>query len=156
MQKCMCFIDMSDALTGPLWTTRGKVKNPKTSATLHGNASRKCKMSATLHGNALFVRMVQMGLPKRVPKKRPKPSILRCFRSCLEPHRSTRVAHTKKWSSPKWRQRAPIASAQSIHFSDEFSRFWSFASASGAPFFFDSLSTYAKMHWFYTYLGRPH
>ena len=120
MQKCIGFINVVDALTGPCWTTQGKVKNPKTSATLHGNASQKCKMSTTLHGNAFLVRMVQVGLPRRVPKKRPKPFILSCFRSLLEPHWSTRGAHTKKWSSPSGRQRALIASAQSIDFSNGF------------------------------------
>ena len=116
--KMQWFYTCLDALTGPCWTTQGKVKNPKTSATLHGNASQKCKMSTTLHGNAFFVRMVQVGLPRRVPQKRPKPFILRCFRSLLEPHWSTRGAHTKKWSRPSGRQRATIASAQSIYFSN--------------------------------------
>ena len=79
MQKCIGFIDISDGLTGPCWATQGNVKNRKTSATLHGNASGKCKTSGTLHGNAFFVHMVQIGLSKRVPKKSPKPFILTCF-----------------------------------------------------------------------------
>ena len=70
---------MSDALAGPCWATQENIKNPKTSAALHGNASGKCKTSAALHGNVFFVRMVQIGLPKRVPPKRPKPFILRWF-----------------------------------------------------------------------------
>ena len=48
-------------------------------------------------------------------------------------------------SSPSGRQRAPVASAQSIHFSNHFSIVWSFVSTSGMPFFFDSFSKYAKM-----------
>ena len=79
MQKCIGFIDISAALTGPCWATHGNVKNPKTSATLHGNASGKCKTSAALHGNAFFVHMVQIGLPKRVPPKSSKPFILKCI-----------------------------------------------------------------------------
>ena len=63
---------MSDALTGPCWATQENIKNPKTSVALHENASRKCKMGASLHRKAFFVRMVQIGLPKRVPPKRPK------------------------------------------------------------------------------------
>ena len=70
---------MSDALTGPGWTTQGNMRNPKTSATLHENASRKYKTSAALHGNVFLVGMVQIGLPKRVPQKCPKPFILNCF-----------------------------------------------------------------------------
>ena len=69
---------MSDALAGPCWATQENIKNPKTSVALHENASRKCKTSAALHGNVFLVGMVQIGLPKRVPKKRPKPFILNC------------------------------------------------------------------------------
>ena len=47
------------------------MKNPKTSATLHENASRKSKTSAALHGNMFLVGMIQIGLPKRVPKNIP-------------------------------------------------------------------------------------
>ena len=70
---------ISDILTGPCWTTQGNMRNPKTSATLHENASRKYKTSAALHGNVFLVGMVEIGPPKRVPKKRPKPFILNCF-----------------------------------------------------------------------------
>ena len=120
IQKCIGFINVLDTLTGPCWSTQGNVKNPTTSATLHENASRKYKTSAALHGNMFLGGMVQIGLPKRVPQKRPKPFVLNCFGCLLEPHWSTRVAHTKKWGSPSGRQRAPIASAQSIDFSDAF------------------------------------
>ena len=34
---------------------------------------------ATLHGDVFFIRMVQGGLHKRVPKKHSKPFILTCF-----------------------------------------------------------------------------
>ena len=95
-------------------------QKPRNERHLHGNASRKCKMNATLHGNAICVGMVQIGLPKRVPNKCPKPFILNCFGRFLEPHWSTRFGHTKKWSSPSGRQRAAIASAPSIHFCNVF------------------------------------
>ena len=117
--KCIGFINISDALTGPCWTTQWNIKNQKTSAAHYENASEKCKTSAALHGNVFVVRMVQIGLSKRVPPKRPKPLILRWFSSFVEPHWSTRFGHTKKWSSPSGRQRAAIASAPSMYFSSD-------------------------------------
>ena len=42
------------------------------------------------------------------------------FWSFLESHWSTRVAHTKKWTTPSGRQRAPKAIAQNIYFPDLF------------------------------------
>ena len=82
MQKCIGFISISDALTGPCWTAKGNLKNPKTSVTLHGNASRKCKMSATLHGKVFLhyrqTSPVQIGLPKKAPN-RFKQTLLNAF-----------------------------------------------------------------------------
>ena len=128
----------------------------KSSLTLHGNALQKWKTSLTLHGNTFFVHMVQVGLPKRIPKKRPKPLVSKCFWSFLEPHWSTRVAHTQKWSSPRGSHRVPKAIVQSIHFSNIVWRCLPLTAAIGAPLFFDSFWKYAKRHWFYKYFGRPH
>ena len=45
----------------------------------------------------------EIGPPKRVPRKRSKPFILRCFCLFLESHRSAHFVHTKKWISPSGR-----------------------------------------------------
>ena len=45
---------------------------------------------------------------------------------------------------------------QSIDFSNVLWWFWSFASASGVPTFFEYSSKYVKRHWFYRYLWHPH
>ena len=58
--------------------------------------------------------------PQKGPKKMSQTVYFKLFWRLLEAHWSTRIAHAKKWSSPSGRQRVPIASAQSIDFSDEF------------------------------------
>ena len=49
----------------PCWTAQGNAKNPKTSATLHENASAQKETNATLHENAFRLLMgPQSGPPK--------------------------------------------------------------------------------------------
>ena len=83
------------------------------SAMLHGSAPAKHKTSATLHGNARTDRKVQMGHPKRISKKCPKPLFLNAFGRFSEAHWSTQEVGVKKWISRSGRQRALMAMVQS-------------------------------------------
>ena len=85
------------------------------SATLHGSAPAKQKTSATLHGNARADVIAQMGPPKRVPQKHPKPFILHAFGRFLEPHANTYSVHSKKQTIQSGCQRALMAMTQNSH-----------------------------------------
>jgi hypothetical protein len=50
----------------PCWTPQGNIKNPKTSATLHENASAQKKTNATLHGNAFRLLMGPQSGPPQI------------------------------------------------------------------------------------------
>ena len=64
MQKDIGFIDISDALTEAMLDHPRERQNPKTSATLHENASPQKETNATLHGNAFRLLMGQSGPPQ--------------------------------------------------------------------------------------------
>ena len=66
MQKDVGFIHISDALTEAMLDHPRERQNPKTSATLHENASPQKETNATLHGNAFRLLMGPQSGPPQI------------------------------------------------------------------------------------------